>query len=109
MTTGKILREVVERELRDDPGFRKEWERTRIAREVAIRVVEYRANHKLTQQELAAKLGVKQPVVARLEGGEYLPSVLMLRRLADSLGMEFHIRDQEFRVLSPDEVMTPPL
>lgn len=109
MTTGKTLEEVVDRELRSDPEFRKEWERTRIAREVAIGVVAYRASHNLTQQELAAKLGVKQPVVARLEGGEHLPSVVMLRRLAAGLGMEFHIRDHEFRVLSPDEGVTPAL
>lgn len=103
MTTGKTLRDVLDRELRTDPEFRKEWERTRIAREVALQVVSYRANHKLTQEELAAKLGMKQPAVARLEAGEHAPSVVVLRRLAEKLGMEFHIQGQEFRVLSPSD------
>ena len=58
MTTGKTLRDVLDRELRTDPEFRKEWERTQIAREVALQVVSYRANHKLTQEELAARLGI---------------------------------------------------
>ena len=101
MTTGKTLQEVIDRELRNDPEFRKEWERTRIAREVAIRVVAYRAAHSLTQEELGARLGLKQPAVARLEAGEHVPSVLMLGRLAERLGMEFHIRDHEFRVTVP--------
>ena len=103
MTTGKTLQDVIDRELRNDPEFRREWERTRIAREVAIRVVTYRATRHLTQDELGAKLGLKQPAVARLETGEHLPSVLMLGRLAERLGMEFHIRDHEFSVVTPTE------
>jgi len=103
MTTGKTFRNVLDRELRADPAFRKEWERTRIAREIALQVVSYRANHKLTQEELAAKLGMKQPAVARLEAGEQAPSVVVLRRLAEKLGMEFHIQGHEFRVYSPGD------
>ena len=108
MTTGKTFRDVLDRELRTDPEFRKEWERTQIAREVALQVVRYRANRKLTQEELAARLGMKQPAVARLEAGERAPSVVMLRRLAEKLGMEFHIQGQEFRVLSPGDGVAAP-
>jgi hypothetical protein len=38
-----------------DPEFRAEWERTAVARAVAIRVVGYRAEHGLTQTQLAKK------------------------------------------------------
>jgi DNA-binding XRE family transcriptional regulator len=85
------------------PAFRREWERTQVAREVAIKVLQYRVAHHLTQEQLAAELGVKQPAVARLEAGDHQPSVGMLRRLADRLGMEFQIRNHEFRVLTPGE------
>ena len=108
MTTGKTFTDVLDRELRTDPEFRKEWQRTQIAREVALQVVRYRANHKLTQEELAAKLGMKQSAVARLEAGEHAPSVVVLRRLAEKLGMEFHIQGQEFRVLSPGDGVAAP-
>ena len=109
MTTSKTFREVLDRELQSDPAFRREWERTRIAREVALQVVSYRAGHKLTQEALALRLGVKQPAVARLEAGVHAPSVLMLRRLAERLGMEFHIEGQDFRILSPgDRIATVP-
>lgn len=107
MTTGKTFRHVLDRELQNDPAFRKEWERTRIAREVAVQVVSYRISHMLTQEQLAARLGVKQPAVARLEAGEHAPSVMMLRRLAEKLGMEFHIQNQEFRVLLPSDGSAP--
>ena len=108
MTTGKTFREVLDRELRSDPELRKEWERTRIARDVALQVVGYRARHKLTQEELAAKLGMKQPAVARLEAGEHAPSIVVLRRLAEKLGMEFHIQGGEFRVVSPGDGVAAP-
>lgn len=74
-----------------DPAFRAEWERTAVARAVALRVVEYRAEHGISQTELARRLGMKQPAVARLEAGEHNPSFETLARLSSSLGIEFHI------------------
>ena len=75
----------------DDPEYRAEWERTRLAHEVAMRVIGYRVEHKLTQSELARMLGMRQPHIARLEAGEHEPSLAMLARLARVLGREFHI------------------
>lgn len=72
-----------------DPKFRAEWERTALARAVAARLVAYRAEYRLSQRALAERLGVRQPVVARLELGEHNPSLDTLRRLSEALGMEF--------------------
>jgi len=101
----KPFEEILAEDLRDS-AFRREWERTEIARAVALQVVQYRATHHLTQEELAAKIGVKQPTIARLEAGDHQPSVMTLQRLADGLGMEFQIRNQEFRVVSSSDSMT---
>ncbi len=81
---------VIQQKLKD-PVFRAEWERTAVARAVAIRVLGYRAQHGITQTELARRLGMKQPAVARLEAGEHNPSFETLARLSSSLGIEFHI------------------
>lgn len=75
----------------EDPGYQAEWERTRLAHEVAMRVISYRVEHRLSQTELARMLGMRQPHIARLEAGEHEPSLTMLSRLARVLGMEFHI------------------
>lgn len=75
----------------EDPKFRAEWERTAVGRSVALRLVEYRTDHGLTQTALARRLGMKQPAVARLESGEHNPTLETLARLASSLGLEFHI------------------
>jgi ribosome-binding protein aMBF1 (putative translation factor) len=86
----KAKDEVLARQLRD-PAVRREWERTALARAVASRIVEYRAKHGLSQTALARQLGMKQPAIARLEAADHNPSVDTLMRLAQGLGMEFHI------------------
>jgi ribosome-binding protein aMBF1 (putative translation factor) len=74
-----------------DEAFRREWERTALATAVAIRLVEYRAEHGLSQRALAAKLGMKQPAIARLEAGDHTPSIETLVRLSRGLGMRFRL------------------
>jgi len=86
----KPAAEVLTEQLKD-PSFREEWERTALARDVALRVTTYRAEHKLSQAALARRLGMQQPAIARLEAGAHEPSLSMLHRLATCLGMEFHI------------------
>ncbi|MGH3930373.1 MAG: helix-turn-helix transcriptional regulator [Pseudonocardiaceae bacterium] len=81
----------VKAEALSKPAVRAEWDRTAMAREVASRVVRYRVEHGLSQAELAAKLGVSQPYVARLESGAHPPTLATLVRLAQRLGLEFHI------------------
>jgi transcriptional regulator with XRE-family HTH domain len=57
-----------------DPEYRREHERTRLANDVAIRVIQYRVRHGLSQAEPARRLGTRQPNVARLESGEHEPT-----------------------------------
>lgn len=74
-----------------NPEVRVEWDRTAMARDVASRVVRYRVEHELSQAELGTKPGVSQPYVARLESGDQSPTLATLVRLAQRLGLEFHI------------------
>jgi len=83
--------ELVAEQLRTDPDFRAEWERTALARAVAVAIVRYRTEHDLSQRELADHLGMKQPQVARLELGEVNPSIDTLMRISAQLGIEFTI------------------
>jgi ribosome-binding protein aMBF1 (putative translation factor) len=86
----KPFDEVLAEELQD-PVFRAEWDRTAVARAVAIRVVGYRAEPGLTQMQLARQLGMAQSAIARLELGEHEPTLSTLARLAQGLGIDFHI------------------
>ena len=83
--------ELIAEQLRTDPEFRAEWERTAFGRAVAVAIVCYRAQHDLSQRDLAKRLGMKQPQVARLELGEVNPSIDTLMRISSQLGIEFTI------------------
>ena len=74
-----------------DPEFRQAWERTALARAVALRLVEYQAENGLSQSALARKLQMQQPAIARLEAGDHNPSMETLMRLSQGLGIDFHI------------------
>ena len=87
----KSNHELIAEQLRTDPEFRVEWERTALARAVAVAIVCYRAEHDLSQRELADRLGMKQPQVGRLELGEVNPSIETLMRLASQLNLELTI------------------
>lgn len=83
--------ELIAEQLRTDPEFRAEWERTALGRAVAVAIVRFRAKHDLSQRELAERLGMKQPQVARLELGEVNPSMETLMRVSAQLAIEFTI------------------
>lgn len=83
--------ELIAEQLRSDAEFQAEWDRTALARAVAVAIVRYRAHHDLSQRELARHLGMKQPQVARLELGEVNPGIDTLMRISAQLGIEFTI------------------
>ena len=83
--------ELIAEQLRVDPGFRAQWERTSVGRAVATALVRYRADHDLSQGDLAERLGVSPGVVARLEIGEATPSIDTVMRLSARLGIKQQI------------------
>lgn len=88
LTDLKTRKQILAQHLKD-PAFREKWEKTTLARAVALRLVAYRAEHGLSQTSLARIMGIKQPAVARLEAGEKTPSWETLARISEALGLEF--------------------
>jgi ribosome-binding protein aMBF1 (putative translation factor) len=86
----KTSSQVLE-EQQQDPEFRAEWDRTALARDVALRIVRYRTENRLTQSALARSLGMTQSVIARLEAGDQPPSIGTLAKLTSKTGLEFDI------------------
>lgn len=90
--------EIHEQDMRD-PEYRAEYERTKLANEVAIKVIQYRVTHGLSQSQLARKIpGMKQSHVSRLEAGDHEPKLSTLARLASALGLDFSIEVKPTRV-----------
>jgi len=91
LTEMKTNDELLAEQLLSDPEFRAEWERTALARAVAVAVVSYRADHDMSQRDIAKILDMTQPQVARLERGDVNPHIETLMRVAAGLRIEFTI------------------
>lgn len=89
-TADDLVAEVMER----DPGFRQEWDRLALARQVSALVLRYRAAHGLTQTALAERLGIGQSAVARLESGEVNPAIETLQRVSHRLSLPISVQIQ---------------
>lgn len=83
------FQEFLAMERRADPSFWPEWQRFAPARRFAVALIEYRAEHELSQRALAARLGVSQPRIAKLESGEHNPDIDTIINAARRLGIEF--------------------
>ncbi|WP_018347689.1 helix-turn-helix domain-containing protein [Longispora albida] len=85
------LGQEIENARRTNPDFRKLWEVSTLARDVAVQIVRYRAEHNLTQAELGRLTGMTQPAVARLESGDEPPTLKTLARVTAATGLTFHL------------------
>jgi len=88
-TKTKTFDALVAEEQIADPSFRAEWQRLAPAREFAAALLRCRAEHKLSQRELAKRLGVSQPRVVKLESGEHNPEIDTIINAVRRLGIEF--------------------
>ena len=74
-----------------DTEFVKEYESIQPEMDVIRAIVEARTSQNLTQKELAERTGVNQADISKLENGTRNPSVNLLKRLADGMGMVLKI------------------
>lgn len=72
------------------PAFRKEYAALEEEFALAALLIRARAEAKMTQKEVAEKMGTDQAVVARLEGGKK-PSLETLRRYAKAVGKTLRV------------------
>ena len=91
------FQEFLKEQLQDDE-FRKEWEDIQPEMDVIRAMVDARISQNLTQKELAERTGINQADISKLENGTRNPSLKLLKRLADGMGMTLKL---EFVPKSP--------
>lgn len=74
-----------------DEEREKAHEEASLAFALGQMVFDRRTELGLTQSELAARAGMKQPAISRIEGGGTVPTIPLLRRLARALDAELNI------------------
>jgi len=78
-----------------DPEFAREYKALEPEYEIIKQIITSRIEKKLTQKELAERVGIKQSNISRLESGSYNPSLEFLKKIAIGLGKELHIEFRE--------------
>jgi HTH-type transcriptional regulator/antitoxin HipB len=81
----------------DRPEVTEAYEHTRLRFELAEAVRTRREELSWSQRELAGRAGMTQPGVARFEAGGTTPTLPLLERLADALGLRLTV------TLAPDQ------
>ena len=67
-----------------DPRYRREYENLQPEFEIARQMIGARIKKKMSQEELAKKMGTGQAVISRLEGMNASPSLSLLKRVASA-------------------------
>lgn len=84
---------ILDRITGDDPELRELIQQETVNVHVARLIYDARTQAGLTQEELADRIGSKQPVIARLEDADYEGhSLTMLQRIAEALDLALDIR-----------------
>lgn len=71
--------------------FKKEYDDLQPEFDVIRAIVDARTSQNLTQKQLAEKTGINQADISKLENGTRNPSVSLLKRLAEGMGMVLKI------------------
>lgn len=86
----KTLKEFKDEQMKD-VEFVKEYEAIQPELDVIRAIVDARTSQNMTQKELAERTGINQADISKLENGTRNPSVNLLKRLAEGLGMALKI------------------
>lgn len=79
------------KQLLADPETFKEYKKLLPRYQLISQMIEKRSKLKLTQLQLAKKIGTKQSAIARLEAGNINPSFSFLEKVAKALGSKISI------------------
>ena len=74
-----------------DPELVREYEAIQPEMDVIRAIVNARTSQNLTQNELAKRTGINQADISKQENGTRNPSINLLKRLAEGMGMNLKI------------------
>ncbi|MEQ8746743.1 MAG: helix-turn-helix transcriptional regulator [Pyruvatibacter sp.] len=71
-----------------DPAIKAEYDRLAPEFRIARAIIDARKTAKLTQGDLATRMGTTQSAIARMESGRQMPSTTTLMKVAEATGTE---------------------
>lgn len=73
--------------LKNDPELRAEYDAMAPEYDIIQAMIDARKDLNLTQKELSERTGITQADISRIENGTRNPSLNMMKRLAEGMGM----------------------
>jgi ribosome-binding protein aMBF1 (putative translation factor) len=83
--------DALEKDLLHDPETKKEYDALAPRYAVISKLIAARIRKKLSQKQVAAKIGTKQSAIARFESGNVNPSLDFLQKIASVMGLKLTI------------------
>jgi len=80
-----------EKKLLANKDFQKSASRLEPEYQLVKSLIEIRLKKKLSQKDLAEKIGTKQPVISRLENMNSKPTLTLLEKISKALNVRLHI------------------
>jgi DNA-binding XRE family transcriptional regulator len=75
-----------------DPETKKAYDALEVEYKLIEELIKIRARKHLTQQQLADKIGVAQPALARFESGRVNPSLSFIQKISAGLGLKLVLK-----------------
>ncbi|MCL4322641.1 MAG: helix-turn-helix domain-containing protein [Deltaproteobacteria bacterium] len=66
--------------------FKKEWDGLELRYQFIQKIIELREENKISQSQLAKKIGTTQAVISRIESGSVNVGIDMIQRIAAAFG-----------------------
>jgi predicted transcriptional regulator len=87
----KTFNDVLNEQMQNNE-FKKEYEAIQPGMNVIRAIVDARTSQNLTQKELDRRSGINQADISKIENETRNPSLKLLKRLADGMGMVLKIK-----------------
>ncbi len=84
------LKEYKEKRMQD-PEFVAAYDEMQPEMNVIRAMIDARISQNISQKELSERTGIAQTEISRLENGNRNPSIKLLQRLADGMGMVLNV------------------
>jgi len=81
----------IKKNLLKNKNIKKEYEKLNFEFELIKEIIKKRNEQKITQKELALKLGTKQSSISRFESGIYNPSFSFVINISKALGLKIKL------------------
>ncbi len=84
------LKEYKNRKMQD-PEFKQAYNELQPELNIIRAIIDARISQNITQKELSERTGIAQTEISKIENGTRNPSIKLLQRLADGMGMVLNV------------------